>query len=290
MVTISIFAPSSPFKPERFEAGLSRLQQLGLTVRVPDTIRARHGFLAGDDAHRIREFTDAWLDDSVDVLIAARGGYGAHRLLAALESVPESPNRKLVVGFSDVTAIHAWLHRRGLPGVHGPVVTQLGDLAEPDLDRLRRVVTEDWAGMTYRADGAVIRGGTTEGRLVGGCLAVISPMLGTPYAPDFQDAILLLEDVAEPPYRVDRLLTHLHNAGVLAKVAGVAVGDFVGGHALREGEPDVPAVLAERLGDLGVPVVTGFPFGHGTRNQAVPVGVRARLDADQKILTIEGQQ
>ena len=264
--------------------------QLGLTVRVPDTVRARRGFLAGDDTHRINAFREAWLDPSIDVMMAARGGYGAHRILPALERIGPSPNRKLIVGFSDVTAIHAWLDRQGRPAVHGPVVTQLGDLATTDHQRLYDVLTKDWSGLTYTADGETVVGGTARGRLLGGCLAVITPLLGTPYAPDFTDKILVLEDVAEPPYRVDRLLTHLHLAGVLSRVAGIAIGDFVGGAAVREGEPDVPAVIAERLSGLGVPVLTGLPFGHGDRNQALPVGVSARLDADAKTLIIEGDR
>lgn len=286
-LTVSIFAPSSPFPTERFEYGLGRLQQLGWDVRTPSSIRAKHGFLAGEDAHRFESFRRDWLDPSVDVMFAARGGYGAHRILPELETLGPSPNRKRVVGFSDITAIHAWLFRRGHPSVHGPVVTQLGDLSAVDLERLRRVLEGPWPGLTYTADGPALASGQARGKIFGGCLAVITPLLGTPYAPDFRDTILVLEDVAEPPFRVDRMLTHLRLAGVLSQVAGIAVGDFVGGKAVREGEPDVAAVLRERLSDLGIPVVTGLPIGHGTRNLALPLGAQARLDADNGELVIE---
>ena len=286
-VTVSIFAPSSPFDRARFEAGHALLMQLGLTVRLPDSIRARHGFLAGNDEHRAQAFADAWLDPSVDVMLAARGGYGAHRLMPALEKLGPSPNPKLVVGFSDVTAIHLWLYRRGWPqGVHGPVVTQLGDLGPEDLETLRQVLYGQWQPLTLEADGPSVGRGVAEGTLVGGCLSVITPLLGTPYQPNFAGTIVLLEDVGEAPYRIDRQLTHMRLAGAFDGVAGIALGDFIGGHAVREGEPDVAAVVAERLGDLGVPVVTGLPFGHGRRNRAIPVGVRARLDADNRRLTI----
>ncbi|MEM7677092.1 MAG: LD-carboxypeptidase, partial [Myxococcota bacterium] len=173
------------------------------------------------------------------------------------------------------------------PSVHGPVVTQLGDLADADLERLRTVLTGDWSSLSYTASGPTIGGGAATGKLFGGCLAVLTPMLGTPYAPDLADAIVLLEDVAEAPYRVDRMLTHMLLAGAFDGVAGVAIGDFTGGHAVREGEPDVMGVLTERLTPLGVPVVAGFPFGHGAQNHAVPLGVTARLDAEAQKLTIE---
>ncbi len=286
--TVRIVAPSSPFDTSRFEAGLALLVQLGLTVDVPDAARLRRGFLAGDDERRFEAFAEAWRDDAVDVIMAARGGYGAHRLLPRFETLGPSPNKKRVVGFSDITAIHAWLYRRGLPGVHGPVVTQLGTLSATDLDHLNMVLTGDWKGLVYTADGPTIAPGIARGRVFGGCLSVITPLLGTPYAPDFENMILLLEDVGEPPYRVDRLLTHLRLAGALERIAGVAIGDFEGSRETREGYPDVGEVLIERLGDLGVPVLAGLPFGHGSRNQAIPVGVAARLDADAKTLTIEG--
>ena len=287
-LSVSIFAASSPFDSARFEAGLSLLRQLGFTVRVPDATRRRQGFLAGDDPHRVDAFRSAWLDPSIDVMMAARGGYGAHRILPDLENLPDSPNRKLLVGFSDVCAIHGWLQRRGIPSIHGPVVTQLGDLSPIDLDRLRAVLTESWSGLIYSSDGPTLRPGVAQGKLTGGCLSVLTPMLGTPYAPSMDGCILLLEDVAEPPYRIDRLLTHMRLSGALAGVTGVAIGDFVGGHARREGEPDATEVLRERLHDLGVPVLAGLPFGHGKRNQAMPLGATARLDADRRELVIEG--
>lgn len=261
--------------------------QLGLTVRVPDAVSARTGYLAGSDAHRMAAFTEAWLDDSVDVMMAARGGYGAHRLLPMLDQLGPSPNPKRIVGFSDITAIHGWLFRRGSPSVHGPVVTQLCDVGPEDLDRLSAVLRGPWSGLRYIADGPCVRGGTARGKLWGGNLAVITALLGTPYAPDFTGTLLVLEDVGEAPYRIDRMLTHLRLAGVLDRVAGVIVGDFTAVPKVSEGHPEAQDVIAERLGDLGVPVLTGFPIGHGSRNQALPLGVVARLDADQGVLEIE---
>ncbi|MEO1339272.1 MAG: LD-carboxypeptidase, partial [Myxococcota bacterium] len=279
----------SPFDESRFSTGIRHLEQLGFTVRLPEAIHARHGFLAGNDAHRAAAFKSAWLDPTVDVLMAARGGYGVHRLMPDITKLPPSPNRKLVVGFSDITAIHAWLYENGWPSIHGPVVTQLGDLADADLARLQTVLSGDWSQLSYSATGPTVNGGVARGKLFGGCLAVLTPMLGTPYAPDLRNAIVMLEDVAEAPYRIDRMLTHMLQAGALDGVAGIALGDFTGGHAVREGEPDAMGVLSERLGALGVPMVAGFPFGHGQHNHAVPLGVDARLDADAKQLIIEAR-
>ncbi len=282
--TIGVFAPSSPFPPERFDRGLAILRGLGFQVVVHPQAEHRRGFLAGDDADRASAFGALLEDDRIDAVMAARGGYGAHRWIDRFDFSRALGPAKPVIGFSDVIAVHACLQRAGLRSIHGPVVTQLGDLPEAEHRHLARLLTAP-EPMTLKAQ-VTIRGGRAQGPLVGGCLSVIAPMVGTPYLFVPEGAILLLEDVSEAPYRIDRMLTHLRLAGVLARVAGVAVGDMVGCQPPRDGEQSVEDVLAERLGDLGVPAVRGLPFGHGRTNLALPLGADAVLDADAGTLFV----
>lgn len=286
--TVGVFAPSSPFPPERFSAGLAALESLGFDVHVHPTAYASLGYLAGDDATRLAAIHALLDDPAIDVLWAARGGYGLHRLLDRLDPARIAAAGKAIVGFSDVCALHAVAQLGGLASVHGPVVTQLGELPPEAGARAVEILSGAWAGLHYESEAGPISGGVARGVLLGGCLSVIVPLLGTPYLPPLDGAVLLLEDVGEATYRIDRLLTHLRLTGVLHRVAGVALGEFVGCAPRKEGEPTVEVVLAERLGDLGVPVLMGLPFGHGRKNLAVPLGARVELDCERGRLTLLG--
>lgn len=283
--TVGVIAPSSPFPPERFAAGVTALESLGYHVRVHPNAYAQDGYLAGADALRI-DAIHTFLDDpDVDVLWAARGGYGVHRIVDRVDVHKLAAARKPIVGFSDICALHALAQAKAdLVSIHGPVVTQLGDLGAEAAAHTARVIAGDWADLIY--EGTPLRSGRARGPLLGGCLSVIAPMIGSPYLPAFDGAILLLEDVGEATYRIDRLLTHLALAGVLGRVAGIALGDFAGCSPRNEREPTVEVVLAERLGDLGVPVLQGLPFGHGRKNLAVPLGATVELDAERGRLMV----
>jgi muramoyltetrapeptide carboxypeptidase len=283
--TIGVFAPSSPFPEDRFAAGLAILEGLGYRVHVHPQARSRTGYLAGTDRARAAAFRDLLDDPSIDAVMAARGGYGAHRWLeeAAFDRAREV--RKPVVGFSDMTAIHAGIGCAGLRSIHGPVVTQLGDLPRADDAHLVDLLSS--SGPIVLEGEEAIASGRAEGMLVGGNLSVLVPLVGTRFEHIPDGSILLIEDVQEAPYRIDRMLTHLRLAGRFARVAGVAVGEMVGCLAPREGEPTVEEVLRDRLGDLGVPVVRGLPFGHGRKNLGLPLGSRAILDAGKKELRVD---
>ena len=281
--TIGVFAPSSPFPEDRYAAGKAVLEARGWSLVEPEGLDARQGYLAGGDDHRLGQFHRLLSDPAIDVLWAARGGYGAHRIAGQIDARAVQAASKPIVGFSDLCALHAVAQSRaGLISVHGPVITQLGTLPATDIDAVEAVLAGRPVDVV--ADGPAITGGLATGPVLGGCLSVIAPLIGTGLLPDLTGAILLLEDVGEASYRVDRLLTHLRGAGLFDRVAAVAVGDFVGCEARNPDEPSVDAVLAERLGDLGVPVLTGLPFGHGHRNLAIPLGAVATLDADRGTL------
>jgi muramoyltetrapeptide carboxypeptidase len=274
--TVAVVAPAGPFDRSSFEPGLAVLAAR-YRVRFGEGIFARTRYLAGDDGRRLDELAAALADDEVRAVIAARGGYGAMRLLAGLAPKLAGLRPRAVVGFSDITALHGALQAAGWVSIHGPVVTQLGgqppDVAER-LFRLLESATEPAPALT----GVRLAGGVAEGPLVGGNLSVLTRLLGTPHLPPLDGAVLLLEDVGERPYRLDRMWTHLALAGVFERVRGLALGEFTD---CEEGSGDHGSaeVLAELAADTGLPCVGALPIGHGRVNQPVPLGARVRLDA-----------
>ncbi len=273
-------APASPFPRGDFERGVARLRSR-YRVTFRDDVFARHGYLAGDDARRRDELLEALADPSVDAIVAARGGYGVTRILEDLEPARVREANKLLVGFSDLTALHALWARAGVRSVHGPMVAALGRAPEPHVARWMAVVE---GGVPEPLRGLqTLRPGGAEGPLLGGNLALLAALLGTPLAPPVDGAILFLEDVGEAPYRIDRMLTSLRHAGWLDRVAGVALGTFHGCEPRADGHR-VEDVLRDRLGQLDVPVVTGVLAGHVEDNLELPFGARVRLEADAGVL------
>jgi len=224
-----------------------------------------------------------WLKPLVDAIMAARGGYGATRiapLIAADEVRKRSP---LLVGFSDITALHAlWAHA-GVCSLHGGMVAALGRAREPQVERFYAALEgrfpERYSELTPYAPGAA------EGVLLGGNLAVLTALIGTSLFPPLHDAVLFIEDVGERPYRVDRMLTTWRQADAFRGVRGVVVGAFEQGDPGPD-EVTLEHVLRERLHDLAVPVVAGFPAGHIDDNHELPLGRRVFLDADGGVLHI----
>ncbi len=280
---VVVVAPSSPFDPAELAAGVAALRTRYDVQHAPDIVE-RHGYFAGDDARRLRELRAAIEDDTVAAIVAARGGYGATRLLPELPVELVARHPKLLLGFSDLTALHALWARAGLGSIHGPMVATLGRLGAPVLERVLAAV-EGGASASF-AGLPAIASGRAAGRLVGGNLAVLAALVGTPYAPPLEDAVLFLEDIGERPYRVDRMLTTLRQAGWLAQVRAIALGPFTDAVPGPDGVT-VEQVLHERLADLGVPVVAGLPCGHVDDNHPLVLGARVVIDADEGTLAPE---
>jgi muramoyltetrapeptide carboxypeptidase len=277
-------APASSFDRASFEAGLEIISRR-YQVHYDPGLLTRHRYLAGSDQRRLAELASALADPNAHALFCARGGYGMTRLLAGLEGIPLPA--KPVIGFSDITALHQTLQRQRLVSIHGPVLTQLPRLDASTQSRLFELLEStapaaDLTGLETYVDG------TAEGPLLGGNLSVLTRLLGTPFLAPLDGAILLLEDVGERPYRLDRMWTHLTLAGVFRQVRGIVLGEFTG---CEEKEADFSSadVLRELAAATGLPCAAGFPIGHGARNEPVPLGVRVRLDAGSRRLTfLEG--
>jgi muramoyltetrapeptide carboxypeptidase len=280
---VAVTAPAGPFDRASFEAGLAvvgKRYRLKYEPRIYD----RHRYLAGDDQRRLGELTRALTDPAVQAIFCARGGYGTMRLLEQLDiQVAERATRAPLVGFSDITALHQWRLRDGFMGIHGPVLTQLGRLAPAAHERLFSLLESDSPPAPLQAATTLVPG-VVEGPLVGGNLAVFTQLLGTPYLPNLQGAILLLEDVGERPYKLDRMWMHLQLAGVFRQIAGIALGMFIDCEARGE-EYTSQEVIRELAEATGLPCAAGFPIGHGDVNEAMPLGLPVRLDATARQLT-----
>ena len=277
---VAVVAPASAFDRDSFEAGLALLAAR-YDVRQEQGLFARHRYLAGSDERRLQELTAALLDPAIKAVFCARGGYGATRLLQYLGSARLGPP-KPVVGFSDITALHLWLQSLGLMSIHGPVLTQLTQLSVATSERLFALLESPSPAASLDATDTFVPG-VAEGPLLGGNFSVVTRLLGTPYLAPLDGAILLLEDVGERPYRLDRMWTHLALAGVFARVRGIALGEF---KHCEEKDADYRAadVLRELAAATGLPCAAGFPIGHGEHNDPVPLGARVRLDAGARRL------
>ena len=276
---VAAVAPAGPPSHDGATGGIALLESWGLGVRLMPAALAGHpsGFLAADDDRRLADLEAAFGDDKVAGVFCLRGGYGSQRLLDRLDMAPLVRHPKAVVGFSDLTALHVALGQRaGLMTFHGPnLAGDLRRIAQAGASSLHRAL---FGGEPETIVGEPLWPGRVRAPLVGGNLTVLSTLCGTPDALDADGAILLLEDVGEAPYRLDRALTHLRRAGVLDGVAGLAFGTFAdcGG---RPGEATPLDVAAAHAQELDVPAVANLPLGHGPEQRTVLLGAPAELDA-----------
>jgi muramoyltetrapeptide carboxypeptidase len=279
---VAVIAPASAFDRPAFEAGLAVIGAR-YCVEHGAGIFERHRYLAGDDERRLTELLAALADPGIRAVFCARGGYGATRLLARLKSQGVPTPVKPLIGFSDITALHLWMQSRGFTSIHGPVLTQLGRLPDSTAAHLFALL-ESGSPAPPLTGTATYCAGTAEGPLLGGNLSVFSRLLGTPFMPELSGAVLLLEDLGERPYRLDRIWTHLQLAGVFERIRGLVLGSFIDCE-----EKDAPYSSADVLRELaaatGLPCAAGFPWGHGEVNEPVALGARVRLDAGARTLT-----
>jgi muramoyltetrapeptide carboxypeptidase len=270
------------------EAGAAQLERWGYRVRLGPHVLARHGYLAGDDDARSSDLTAMLSDPEVSAIWFARGGYGTARILDRVPWRKLRARKRVLVGYSDLTALFApAIERAGARCLYGPVVTELGTPAAYHRPSLRRMLAGDPATWRFRKRD-VLASGHARGKLVGGNLSVLGHLLGTRYAPRTAGSILFLEEVGEQAYRIDRWLTQLRIARVLDRVRGVVLGHF-GVPARRRFPADIPwpKLLAESFASLGIPVVSGLPAGHTAGKWTLPLGGTAELDTSARQLRLE---
>ena len=290
---VGVAALSGPVRREDLSAGVASLERFGFGVRLAPNVLSREGLLglAGDDDARLRGYLSLVEDPGVDAILFARGGYGVTRLLGRLPEGLLAATGKLHCGFSDVTALSAFLRERcGLVSIHGPMVA--ADLAAP-LDDLTAAwfpaLLEGRAPRRLEVPTAdVLVPGRAEGPLVGGCLSLLAALAGTPWQFDYEGALLFLEEVGEEAYRVDRMLGTLVSSGRLDRLAGIIAGSMTRVTFGGVEDPErLRALLVDRLGPLGVPLAAGLPFGHAGPNVPLPVGARASWDGGSRTLALE---
>ena len=299
-MTVALIAPAGASNNrQQVLHAIDVLKSLGYKVREGKHLYRRTQYLAGTDLERAEDINWAFADTEVDAVFTLHGGYGTMRTLPYLDYEMIRSNPKVIIGYSDITGLLLALYARsGLVCFHGPCATST--FSEYTLAEYKKVVAEPLApvvigspptmdypeGQAERANRIMtFSPGKARGRLVGGNLSLVSPLVGTPYQPDYEGAILFLEDVNEAFYRLDRLLTHLLLAGILGQVSGIVMGKFT--KIPEEGNSfNLEEIIEQLLLPLGIPVVRGLLIGHVHDKTTVPLGTMAELDADAGTLTL----
>lgn len=287
---VAVIAPASaPRDPARYREGLIRLRSL-FDVRTAWAPGQERGYLAGPDEVRTAALHDAIRDPVIRAIVCVRGGYGTIRLLHRIDWSLARDHPTLLIGYSDITILHmAFFARVGWTGVSGPVVTEWAKIGDETLDSFLRLVQ---GGTPQLSEDTLstLSPGAASGPLLGGNLSVLTRLVGTPYAPDWSGAILVLEDVGEAPYRIDRMLAHLQHAGVLDAIKGVILGYF------REETSDsrgptlsLDTIFQDYFGGRSYPVVSNLRYGHLLPRTSLPLGVPVRLQATEETARITVQ-
>jgi muramoyltetrapeptide carboxypeptidase len=301
--TIGVVAPASGVSSRDIPGARASLERLGFEVRLGKYLTRGFGYLAETDERRADEFMEFVADPDIDCIMAIRGGYGCMRILPLLDFREIAANPKVIIGYSDITAlINPVYSHAHMIAFHGPVATSGFD--SYTVDSFEKVVmksgspgefveSDEYGGSSFsEARASTIVPGKATGRLVGGNLSLVSDLMGTPYELDLDGNILFLEEIAEEPYRIDRMLTQLALSGQLGRCAGVALGRFRKCEARRRGGTfqvslSLEQVLRNVLEPLGIPTVYGLSIGHISKKLTVPIGALATLDADHKTISID---
>ena len=282
--TIGIVAPASPFDQDIFNRGLNILESMGFRTVVPDEVFEKNGYLAGSDALRAKLVERLFKDPSVNAIVCAKGGFGCLRILPLLDFDVMRENPKVFIGLSDITALLAAITARsGLVTFHGPVVTTLAEAPEFTRHSLMAAISTDTHLEVTPGNAVTIKSGNARGPVIGGNLTTLCHLLGTPFEPNFDNHILLLEDRGEAHYRIDRMLFQMKLAGCFEGIAGLILGSFKECGALD----GIYQIFQEQFQDLQIPILAGFDIGHGKQNMTIPFGMAATLDADKQILSFD---
>ncbi len=285
--TIGIAAPSGPVHPQLLQEGLKKLHHHGFKTRLAGNLSEKNHFLAGDRESRLQHTLALFKDDSVDAVLCARGGDGAVHLLPEFLDELSATDLKAFVGYSDITMLQMALYERfRWVSFSGPMlVTEMADdsLSGESINHLKSVLMKPlymWNIQPPQTDDVqVLREGAAEGILLGGCLSLLCAMLGTPYLPDFKDAVLIIEDIDETPRSIDRMLQQLRIAGIFEKISGLILGHFAGCFPLVPGSDfTLEELVQSATRGYDFPVIADYPYGHQLRDRlTMPLGAMVRL-------------
>lgn len=284
--TIGVITPASHMKVEKLNRGIMYLQNLGYKVILGDHVQDSYGYLAGKDEDRIKDLHQMFTNPEVKAIISSRGGYGTPRLLDEIDYGLLAQNPKLFIGYSDLTALQLAIWKQtGLVTFSGPMVavemaagidTFTEEFFWPlicsdQIDRFFSIKPENSL--------QVIKPGKAQGVLLGGCLSLISCVIGTKYQPDFSGSILILEDIGEEPYRIDRYLCQMKSAGIFDQVNGIILGQFID-CVDKDGDPTLTLdeIFDDFFGSRSIPVIKNFPYGHDSKKVTIPFGINVEID------------
>ena len=287
--TIGIAAPAGSVDPAELARGTDRLKEMGFRVVLGESVAKRSRYLAGTDRERAADLNRLFSSPEIEAVLCARGGYGTARIFPYLDEDAIARHPKILVGSSDATVLLSHLRQRfDLVTFHGP-------MAAPNFGRqpsgltntwFRKILVEAYDGL-IAVDGVKgLKGGQAEGPLAGGCLTMLCSTLGTPYEIRTDGCILLLEDIDEAPYRIDRMLTQLKDASKFKNVKGVIFGKMPGCQPPSHSRYLLEDVIGEILADQAIPILFGFPTGHGGEQVTLPLGVRVRIDGNAASVTL----
>ena len=302
---ITIVAPASPFDEKKFSKGVNVIKNMGFDVSFNPDIYSKNNFFAGSDNRRLNELENAFKDKGTKAIFCARGGYGSMRLLDKIDYNIIRNNPKPFIGFSDITALlNNFVMQAGIPVIHGPVVTSSAYESKESLTYVKKLLLQGFSDYTLNLEPAItITGGKCKGIIVGGNLTILSHLIGTPYQPDFKDKILLLEDIGEYFYRIERMMEHLRLAGILNSICGVIIGQFTNCNRLIKTknslenkvilkdntentilDSEIMRIMQEYIKPYSIPSIIGFNCGHGNPNFPIVLGAEAELDSENLIL------
>jgi len=294
---IGIVAPSSPASSDKLDAAVKILKNMGYEVTIGRSCYEKNGYLAGSDETRADDINRMFKDPDISAIFCMRGGYGTPRILDMLDYETIAENPKIFMGYSDITAIHiAFVQKCRMVTFHGPMLTSdfiSSHFEKYTKDAMLKALTStgplgDVKAPEYEPQEEVLYHGNAEGEIIGGNLSLIAATIGTPYEIDTRGKILMIEDIEEQPYRVDRMLTQLRLSGKLSDAAGIVLGQFTD---CVPKEPENSLTLDEVIEQIilpaGKPVLKNVCLGHGTHKATIPMGVKAQIDGKRKMLVIK---
>ena len=292
---IGVIAPASaPTSQEKIDKGAEYLERLGYRVKFGRNVRAVRGFLAGTDEERAADVNDMFADKQVRAIIAVRGGYGTPRLLPLINYRLVKRNAKILVGYSDLTALQMALYKKtGMVSFSGPMAgVEMFKSIDPFTEEhfWKMITSTKKSGVVHNPDSRLLKSmgkGRASGVLIGGNLSLITSIAGTPYLPSFRNAILFFEEIGEECYRFDRMMNQLALAGIFGEAKGIVVGELTD---IKASDPERPfltvdEIVADHLSSLSKPILTGLVYGHVARKLTMPIGIRAVVDASDRSLS-----